>query len=235
MNKNNLIIHGHPARGREVIEILEMLGGKNTYNLSGDEDVWYVLADGKIIHFLQYLFYKGEKGYSLEEFLRKFPYKVGDRVMIPEYESELRINEMKWDGTTIVYRLDPADETEWFTAEELKAWNCDEELKQEVIKRKNVSQLTFGDKIYKLRKDWVEVLIVTNIKQLNKLNLHNGNIYMIEFVDDEGDCGSIKTIGNIEAFKIDEESHIFTNIDDIQHLILNRIETLKVQLEKIKI
>ena len=57
---------------------------------------------------------------------------------------------------------------------------------------------------------------------------------MIEFVDDEGDCGSIITIGNIEAFKIDEESHIFTNIDDIQHLILNRIETLKVQLEKIK-
>ena len=32
----NIAIKGHPTRGKEVIEILEMLGAKNKYNLSGD-------------------------------------------------------------------------------------------------------------------------------------------------------------------------------------------------------
>ena len=30
-----LAIIGHPTRGKEVIELLEMVGGKNCYNLSG--------------------------------------------------------------------------------------------------------------------------------------------------------------------------------------------------------
>ena len=29
----NIAIKGHPTRGKEVIEILEMLGAKNKYNL----------------------------------------------------------------------------------------------------------------------------------------------------------------------------------------------------------
>lgn len=31
-----LAIKGHPTRGKEVIEILEMLGGKNPYNYRGN-------------------------------------------------------------------------------------------------------------------------------------------------------------------------------------------------------
>ena len=33
-----LVIKGHVTRGYEVIEILEMLGGKNKYNLTGNDD-----------------------------------------------------------------------------------------------------------------------------------------------------------------------------------------------------
>lgn len=38
MKDNNLAIKGHPTRGKEVIEILEMLGGKNKFNFKGNED-----------------------------------------------------------------------------------------------------------------------------------------------------------------------------------------------------
>ena len=33
----NIAIKGHPTRGKEVIEILEMLGAKNKYNLTGED------------------------------------------------------------------------------------------------------------------------------------------------------------------------------------------------------
>lgn len=69
-----LAIKGHVTRGNEVIEILEMLGGKNIYNLTGTKEIWYILSNNTIEH-SAYLF--EEKGFTLEEFLEKFPYKIG--------------------------------------------------------------------------------------------------------------------------------------------------------------
>ncbi len=75
-----LSIKGHPTRGEEVIKLLEMLGGNNKYNFRGDEDEWFVLNGN--IQRSDRLF--DEKGFTLEEFLKKYPYKVGDEV---EYKS----------------------------------------------------------------------------------------------------------------------------------------------------
>jgi hypothetical protein len=45
----NIAIKGHPTRGKEVIEILEMLGAKNKYNLSGDgTNAYYVIELNEI-------------------------------------------------------------------------------------------------------------------------------------------------------------------------------------------
>lgn len=114
-----LAIIGHPTRGKEVIEILKMLGGVNKSNLEGNTEYWYVL-EGQVIRYCEILF-KG-KGFTLEEFLEKYPYKIGDMVRVPEFESEVRINDMKWDGYNIKYEVF-TDETEWYTAEELNKWN----------------------------------------------------------------------------------------------------------------
>lgn len=46
-----LAIKGHPTRGKEIIEILEMLGGINKYNLQGNEDEWFIL-NGNLIQLL---------------------------------------------------------------------------------------------------------------------------------------------------------------------------------------
>lgn len=99
----NLALKGHKSRGTDVIKLLEMLGGKNIYNLTGTKEIWYILSNNTIEH-SSYLF--EEKGFTIEEFLEKFPYKVGDKVI---YENKMRtITKMVWEEqtNTVAYKLD---------------------------------------------------------------------------------------------------------------------------------
>jgi hypothetical protein len=116
-----LAIRGHATRGKEVIEILEMMGGKNPYAISADaEDLAFTIRDddnyiiacyptGKFVFF------------TLEEFLEKFPYKVGDKVLYKTYGIYSAIKTMKWNAEKeqVFYRLDSKN---FFvaTADELK-------------------------------------------------------------------------------------------------------------------
>lgn len=90
----NLAIKGHPTRGKEVIEILEMLGGINKYNLRGDTDEWFVL-NGTQIQRSDWIF--AERGFTLEEFLEKYPYKVGDKVYNIVHNETQTITDSAWD------------------------------------------------------------------------------------------------------------------------------------------
>ena len=80
--------------------------------------------------------------FTLEEFLEKYPFKVGDRVLIPEYESEVRICKMSWDGFEIQYKVYRNDDPERYTAEELLNYNDDffedKHCKNQVNGMKNV-------------------------------------------------------------------------------------------------
>ena len=82
MNKK-LAIKGHSTRGKEVIELLEMMGGINCHNLYGDENyACYIIENGKIKG-CEYIF--GDEDmyfFTLEEFLEKYPFKVGDKVTL---------------------------------------------------------------------------------------------------------------------------------------------------------
>ena len=107
-----LAIKGHLERGQEVIEILEMLGGINELNLNGTEiDSYYYIdtINNKIRLSININTYD-YKIYTLEEFLEKFPYKVGDKVNYvkynDEYPSVYTIQKMWWNGVTIEYLLD---------------------------------------------------------------------------------------------------------------------------------
>ncbi|MBQ5839909.1 MAG: hypothetical protein IIW42_07825 [Bacteroidaceae bacterium] len=125
-----LAIKGHPTRGKEVIEILEMLGGKNRCSYFGESESYVFYIIDEIIDCDEIRYLNDYIIYTLEGFLEKFPYKVGDRVRIAEYESEVRIDNMKWDGNKVQYEVF-TDMTEWYSAEELNLFN--EPYKEETM------------------------------------------------------------------------------------------------------
>lgn len=77
-----LAIQGHVTRGNEVIQILESLGGINRMNQSGcyTNYYYYISGDDNTIAWTcvrpQHL-----GVFTLEEFEKEFPFKVGDRVI----------------------------------------------------------------------------------------------------------------------------------------------------------
>lgn len=139
-------IKGHETRGKEVIELLKMLGGRiDVEDLPFDNDnfVFYI-GYNKCVYPSTVSSFKGVI-YSLEEFEDKFPFKVGDFVDTPEYESEVRINTMKWDvySEEVLYMVYYVDEEEWYTAEELLDYNDIEDYKN--IKSNKEETITIDD------------------------------------------------------------------------------------------
>ena len=115
-------IKGHKTRGDEVIKILEMLGGNNMYNIKGVLDnYFYYIGDEDIRS--SYIGPEEIKGYeifSLEDFLEKFPYKVGDKVTL---DNKLcSIIRMVWECNNIYYFVQGTDTmfTKKIIANELK-------------------------------------------------------------------------------------------------------------------
>ena len=78
-----IAIQGHPTRGKEVIQILESLGGKNNSSFKGTEDLWYYINPKECIRndYQFVLINAGFKTYTLEEFEKEFPFKPGDTVI----------------------------------------------------------------------------------------------------------------------------------------------------------
>ena len=124
-----LAILGHKTRSEEVIELLKMLGGRDVFGFSCTKtDQFFHVSPNDGYVYWDYnepsIVENKFEVFTLEKFLEKFPFKVGDFVRIPEYESEVRICKMKWtpfsDIEYLVYRN---DDEEWYTAKELLEYN----------------------------------------------------------------------------------------------------------------
>jgi len=102
-----LAIRGHLTRGKEVIEILKMLGAKEEDIYNGTYTNWvYIINEEGYV----YWDYPSDRYtiYTLEEFLEKFPYKVGDKVLYKIYNVYSGIKKMTWneEKEQVIYRLD---------------------------------------------------------------------------------------------------------------------------------
>ena len=123
----NLIFIGHKTRGKELHKLLERLGGIDAgyVQCSCVTGYYYINREGYIEGSTAIpLYMEMEKRVimTLEEFERKYPYKVGDKVRIPNYESEIRISGIHWDGYNVQYEI-VTDEVEWYSTEELNNFN----------------------------------------------------------------------------------------------------------------
>lgn len=134
--EKKLAIRGHSTRGKEVIELLEMLGGDNRWKASGNiEKVYYSISNGSIIYSSQ--LEKGTVIFTLDEFYKKYPFKVGDKVIYTKFgdncdDYPVTIESMKWTGTTIEYTF---NDCVTCLAKDLKMWNSsDNHLKSSKMK-----------------------------------------------------------------------------------------------------
>ena len=124
-----LAIKGHPTRGKEVIELLEMMGG-NTFNSLMENthpNRVYYIGNNNAITWTNIYSDNGcletEDFFTLEEFLGKYPFKVGDKVFLYDNITEGYVTGMKWDEETVKYCVYTSAEC-WCDVKELLKWNA---------------------------------------------------------------------------------------------------------------
>ena len=141
----HLAIQGHATRGNEVIDLLEMLGGKNIPygNLGGNNpnEVYYIDKEGYINWSKQA---SGKATFTLEDFLVRFPYKVGDKVNSPCRGCVKTITSMGWDDylNTITYKL---NDREYTHIDRLKVVNDLPLVEQKPMEEKKINQMSLAN------------------------------------------------------------------------------------------
>ena len=161
-----LAIKGHETRGKEVIEILKMLGGNNKFNFKGYDNKWYVLDDGEI-SYANFLF--DEHGFTLETFLETFPYKIGDDVYYSD-SGDWHIVDMRWMplSNTVVYEIKNKLNNEYKSV-----------ITKDITKNKENS-----DMIQFIKQDKITAVIFNKENYENEVELQLGD-YEIEVRDDK--------------------------------------------------
>ena len=155
-----LAIKGHLERGKEVIKILEMMGGINELALNGTQIDSYYYIDNidRKIHLGLSIYPYDYTIYTLEEFLEKFPYKVGDKVLYKTYGIYSKIKSMLWNEEKehVFYRLD-SNKLFVATADELKPRKEEtmEEKENSIVVNIEHKQL----KVHSLRFDKTQLVI----------------------------------------------------------------------------
>ena len=122
-----LVLKGHSTRGVEVIQLLVMLSAKSQYT-GTFKGFYYWIEDGQVIS--SDIPPENSMIFSLEEFLEKYPYKVGDKVKawVNGYYGVFNIQDITWDSIAkkVKYRIHDY----WHSVENLQPY-------KEVIMEKN--------------------------------------------------------------------------------------------------
>lgn len=94
-----LAIQGHSTRGKEVISLLEMLGGINDlFKLDGlTENFIYYIYPEHNNNIYSAIIPTNQIVFTLEQFEEKFPYKIGDKVYNIIHNENQTITKIAWD------------------------------------------------------------------------------------------------------------------------------------------
>ena len=153
-----IAIEGHPTRGKEVIELLEMIGGNNVHNLSGNNSYAYYFIEGcqNEIRAGEYIF--GDENmhfFTLEEFLEKYPFKIGDYVTVQGWRSPGFILRMHIKNFQIVYDVGFIDEGPGIAAD--VCVECIKHYCKETQTNKNAIAIHITNNINLKNQDKVEI------------------------------------------------------------------------------
>lgn len=128
-----LSIKGHPTRGNEIISLLEKMGGyvdELIDNGTDEKYAYFILEDENNAIDAFPIDKKDEfdfdaQIFTLEEFLKKYPFKVGDKVFLYDNITEGYVTGMKWDAIngTVKYCVYTSAEC-WCDVKELLKWNA---------------------------------------------------------------------------------------------------------------
>ena len=153
-----LAIRGHSTRGKEVIELLEMMGGKNIHKRDGEANAYsYYLYDNAILSDRLSIAEDDDfEIFTLQDFLEKFPYKVGDKVHIyvqnddidGRYDIEAtEITSMRWNPNIrkIAYKMKNIKRE--FYKEEIKCKVDDSDDVHSISECKTTGQGTYAIRI----------------------------------------------------------------------------------------
>ena len=104
------VLKGHKSRCEEVIELLKMLGGKNTAGFKTTFTGFYYWIDENNEIVTSDMPPQNSMVYPLEDFEDAYPYKVGDLVRyFPHKVSVIKSMFISYDGD-IKYELEEVDD-----------------------------------------------------------------------------------------------------------------------------
>lgn len=153
-----LAIEGHKTRHNEIIQIFEMLGGVNKYFTACTRSNYFYFIDiykGIQVIKEDQIDYALFDVYTLEDFLEKYPYKVGDYARLSRSNIAVIIKAMKWENNEVVYQLSCSDG--WWSVDNLKPYKEEtmEERENSVVVNIEHKQL----KVHSLRFDKTKLVI----------------------------------------------------------------------------
>ena len=133
--KKVLAIRGDYQKGNEVIKILEMLGGENTYNYDGTQlrQFYFICPYTNIIRAVceENMLITQWETHSLKSFNEEYPYKTGDKFVING--KDCSILETFWNGYNIRYKVYNDIYLSEYSAERINELVSEKPMKQEVV------------------------------------------------------------------------------------------------------
>ena len=130
-----LVLKGHATRGKEVINLLEMLGANRLGYKDTFVGFYYYIECGAICSSDEYPTYSTI--FTLEEFLEKYPYKVGDEVIAyaEGILASFSIKGMRWNNklNKVEYKICSS----WYDVSMLSAIQpyTDYNIKEEIMEK----------------------------------------------------------------------------------------------------
>jgi hypothetical protein len=220
-----LAIKGHETRGEEIIKLLEMLGGHNDANLFGyKSDLGYFITDSRDIacrdinYILSY--------FTLEEFLEKYPYKVGDKVILDEIPCT--ITWMCWECNNIYYQVQGVNDifTKKVTAEKLKPYKGETMEDKDIIEP--TSEINLNHPCFDGH-DKIELIIPENWKFEQRGNKMFGIRKYPQYPTTYKECCEVLCIGTMDN---DAQGYKADLIIRFQELIIARDAYWKIAGEQ---